>query len=133
MDCGNGSVCVDRAQAITRCIDVMKVCDGFMDCVDNSDETNCPGIIMQPKMQLTVCPAQAITAIIMSTVMSSRISLHAVICPEDQYTCRSEGTCLNPSMRCDGYPDCVGRIPAFEDFLGVDEFEGCPPDGKCRM
>ncbi len=73
MDCGNGSVCVDRAQATTSCVDVMRVCDGFMDCVDNSDETNCPGIIMQPKMQfsllllnLTVCPAQAITATVLA-------------------------------------------------------------------
>ena len=43
VDCGNGSLCVDRAQASTRCIDVTRVCDGFTDCVDNSDETNCPG------------------------------------------------------------------------------------------
>ncbi len=32
---------------------------------------------------------------------------------------------------CDGYPDCVGRLPGFTQVLGVDEFQGCPPDGMC--
>ena len=41
VECINGSVCVE--QMSVRCIEEQRVCNGIMDCPDNSDETNCLG------------------------------------------------------------------------------------------
>ena len=41
--CTNGSVCVNLQQMSVSCIPVQSVCNGYIDCPDNSDEANCPG------------------------------------------------------------------------------------------
>ena len=51
----------------------------------------------------------------------------ADFCPESQYICHTEGTCLDSHMACDGFPDCLGNVQGMTDLMAVDEVaaSGC--------
>ena len=55
---------------------------------------------------------------------------YIVICPDQGQYCLSEGKCLEQSIRCDSYTDCLGIMEGtLGSIVGTDEFEGCP-DGE---
>ncbi|PKU33108.1 mam and ldl-receptor class a domain-containing protein 1 [Limosa lapponica baueri] len=64
---------------VQQCLPLTAKCDGAEDCMDGSDETNCP-----TEMPTTVSPSS---------------------CKQTEFLCPSKG-CIPSLLKCDGVPDC---------------------------
>lgn len=96
-----------------RCFELEKRCDGVPDCVDYSDEANCPPSTERISSEVSFQKATLFWFIrweqsqcfkIQNLVwLFNWILLCFQRCPEDQC---ADGTCIYNYQRCDGVKDC---------------------------
>ena len=114
-DCHRGSdesfckhpVCDGFTCTNGQCVSSDKVCNDFPDCLDDSDERDCPpGVVQQVHTPL---PQQQVVINLdgKGYFIQHLINL-AEPCPETHYRCRADWIyCLPIYTRCNGLYDCV--------------------------
>ncbi|KAL5006766.1 hypothetical protein ScPMuIL_015572 [Solemya velum] len=129
-----GDICPDEgcddgmfACDMGTCIDMNYLCDGFCDCIDQSDEENCT-------MEFTCAPDEFRCldghCISKSCVCdgepdcadhSDEDDCDMIGCADDEFPC-GDGHCIPIKFKCDGEPDCG----AFDNSDEDDCKELCP-------
>ncbi|XP_054622204.1 MAM and LDL-receptor class A domain-containing protein 1 isoform X4 [Dunckerocampus dactyliophorus] len=139
---------VDHFQCVYsfQCIPKSWLCDGQLDCLDQSDEEGCPTAIPGTIPPQGDCPEGhyqclnnfCIPAILRCDGVSDcpdgedEYSCPLLQCELGELLCESVPACLPPHKRCDHFADC---LPFLSDESSC---EGCPPlycldRGSCRV
>uniref|UniRef100_A0A672TQ22 MAM and LDL receptor class A domain containing 1 n=1 Tax=Strigops habroptila TaxID=2489341 RepID=A0A672TQ22_STRHB len=128
---------------VQQCLPLAAKCNGTEDCMDGSDEMNCPmemPILTFPgscKQTEFLCPSKGCIPSLLKCdgVSDCYLNEDEVGCPikdcfNGSLLCASTNQCIAISQRCDGIVDCIDFSPD-ESSCSVCPEEYCRNGGRC--
>jgi len=128
-DCGAGDVCIDTGS----------VCDGAIDCVDESDEADCTNECLPEEFTCEDGAGCIIETDLCDDVQdcadaSDELGCTPGECDETQYECVSDQVCITDQWVCDDVDDCSDgsdEDPTFCGNICEDSNDIQCEDGTC--
>ncbi|MEE6466837.1 hypothetical protein FKM82_007066 [Ascaphus truei] len=123
---------------VKQCVPLSAKCNGIEDCVDGTDEMNCPSMVPSTvptlhckETEFQCANKKCIPAMLWCDgvpdclLREDEDNCNTMACLNGSLLCGSTNTCVPASQRCNGIPDC-------SDF-NLDE-SSCSvcPDGYCK-